>query len=136
MPRVLLLLPTSTYRAPDFVRAAKDLGVDLIVGSEVAPPYPAPGRAIAVPLDDPTAAATLIESLDRDHAVDAVVAVDDQGVIVAATAGERMGFPHNPPDAVAATRDKAEPCAPGWRPRKYPNPGSVRPPMQSGTRAW
>ncbi len=100
-------MPTATYRAPDFVRAAKDLGVDLIVGSEVAPPYAAPGRAIAVPLDDPTAAATLIESLDRDHAVDAVVAVDDQGVIVAATTGERMGFPHNPPDAVAATRDKA-----------------------------
>jgi biotin carboxylase len=35
-----------------------------------------------------------------------VVAVDDQGVLVAAAAGARLGFPHNPPDAVAATRDK------------------------------
>ncbi len=36
------------------------------------------------------------------------MAVDDQGVVSAATAGERLGFPHNPPDAVAATRDKLE----------------------------
>jgi biotin carboxylase len=28
-------------------------------------------------------------------------------VLVAAHAGERLGFPHNPPDAVARTRDKA-----------------------------
>ena len=27
--------------------------------------------------------------------------------MVAAAAGERLGFPHNPPAAVAATRDKA-----------------------------
>ena len=40
--------------------------------------------------------------------VDAVVAVDDRGVVVAAEAGARLGFPHSPPDAVAATRDKAE----------------------------
>ncbi len=100
-------MPTATYRAPDFVRAAKDLGIELIVGSDVEPPYAAPGRALALPLDDPDAAATAIESLDGDRAVDAVVAVDDQGVIVAAAAGKRLGFAHNPPDAVAATRDKA-----------------------------
>ena len=45
-------------------------------------------------------------ALDAERAIDAVVAVDDQGILAAATAGERLGFPHNPPDAVAATRDK------------------------------
>ena len=34
MLRVLLLLPTATYRAPDFTRAAAHLGVDVVVGSE------------------------------------------------------------------------------------------------------
>ena len=34
MPRVLLILPTATYRAPDFLAAARALGVEVIVGSE------------------------------------------------------------------------------------------------------
>ena len=34
MPRVLLLLPTSTYRAPDFVRPRPASGVEVVVGSE------------------------------------------------------------------------------------------------------
>ena len=113
MLRVLLLLPTSTYRAPDFVRAATRLGVEVVVGSDEMPVLAGgPGRraserAVVVPLDEPDAAADVIVALDGRRAVDAVVAVDDRGVLAAATAGARLGFPHNPPDAVAATRDKA-----------------------------
>jgi biotin carboxylase len=111
--RVLLLLPTSTYRAPDFIRAATRLGVEVVVGSDEMPVLLDRGgeggseRAVAVPLDDPQTAADLIVALDDRRGVDAVVAVDDRGVLAAATAGERLGFPHNPPEAVAATRDKA-----------------------------
>ncbi len=104
VPRVLLLVPTATYRAPDFVKAARALGIELVVGSEEPPAIG--DRALAVPLDDPEAAVAVIETLDEGRGVDAVVAVDDQGVVVAAAAGARLGFPHNPPDAVAATRDK------------------------------
>ncbi len=109
MPRILLLLPTSTYRAPDFVRAAAHLGVEVVVGSEQEQALAADmgDRAVVVPLSDATAAAAVIVALDARSPIDAVVAVDDQGVLVAATAGERLGFPHNPPAAVAATRDKA-----------------------------
>lgn len=109
MPRVLLLLPTSTYRAPDFVRAATRLGVEVVVGSDEMPVLleGASERAVALPLDEPDDAAELIVALDGRRGVDAVVAVDDRGVLIAATTGERLGFPHNPPDAVAATRDKA-----------------------------
>ena len=113
MLRVLLLLPTSTYRAPDFIRAATRLGVEVVVGSDELPVLMEAAkdrgseRAVALPLDDPGAAADLIVALDDRRGVDAVVAVDDRGVLAAATAGERLGFPHNPPDAVAATRDKA-----------------------------
>jgi biotin carboxylase len=109
MHRVLLLLPTSTYRAPDFVRAATRLGVEVVVGSDEMPVLMrgASERAVALPLDDPEGAADLIVALDDRRGVDAVVAVDDRGVLAAATAGERLGFPHNPPEAVAATRDKA-----------------------------
>ena len=102
-------MPTATYRAPDFVRAAAHLGVEVVVGSEEQQALAADmgDRAVVVPLVDADAAADVIDALDARRGVDAVVAVDDQGVLVAAAAGERLGFPHNPPDAVAATRDKA-----------------------------
>ncbi len=106
MRRVLLLVPTATYRALDFVRAAKALGVELVIGSEEAPLLGAGDRAVMIPMADPAAAADVIDQLDRDRGVDAVVAVDDQGLVAAATAGTRLGFPHNPVEAVAATRNK------------------------------
>jgi biotin carboxylase len=108
MPRVLLLVPTTTYRAPDFVAAARALGVDLVVGADDAPALGDGDRTVAIALDDPGAAVETIAEVDRRRGVDAVVAVDDRGVVVAAAAGARLGFPHSPPDAVAATRDKAE----------------------------
>ncbi|HSO96368.1 MAG TPA: ATP-grasp domain-containing protein [Acidimicrobiia bacterium] len=107
MPRVLLLLPTATYRAADFLAAARTLGVDVVVGSEERPPLPPGDGAIDIPLDDADRAAAVIEDLDARHPIDAVVAVDDQGTLAAARAGEQLGFPHNPPAAVARTRDKA-----------------------------
>jgi len=91
------------------VAAARGLDVDVVVASEEMPVLAATmgDRAVMVPLDDPTAGAAAIEALDSRSPIDAVVAVDDQGVLVAAEAGERLGFPHNPPDAAARTRDKA-----------------------------
>ncbi len=110
MPRVLLLLPTATYRAADFVAAAARLGVEVVVGSEhrQALSRSMSDRAVVVPLDRPGAAVEAIAALHRRAPLDAVVAVDDQGVLVAASAGELVGFPHNPPDSVSATRDKAK----------------------------
>jgi biotin carboxylase len=104
-----LLLPTATYRAADFIAAARALEVEVVVGSEQMPALAATmgDRAVVVPLDDTEAGAQAIEALDERGAIDAVVAVDDQGVLVAARAGERLGFPHNPPEAAARTRDKA-----------------------------
>ena len=34
MPRVLLLLPSATYRATDFVKAADRLGAEVVVASD------------------------------------------------------------------------------------------------------
>lgn len=109
MPRVLLILPTTTYRALDFLAAAEALGVEVVVGSE----YPQAlassmgDRSVVVPLDDPEAGMLAVEALNGRSPLDAVVAVDDQGVVFAASVAARLGFPHNPIDAVTATRDKA-----------------------------
>lgn len=105
---MLLLLPTSTYRAPDFLEAARALGVEVVVASDRLPPTAdrAGVRAVEVPLDDPGRAAAVIAELDARGPIDAVIPVDDRGVVVAARAAERLGLPHNPPEAAARTRDK------------------------------
>jgi biotin carboxylase len=103
VPRVVLVLPTATYRATDFVLAAESLGVEVVVASEAAPPL---AQSVVVDLDDAAAAAALLERFDDGRPIDAVVAVDDRGAVLAATAAEQLGLPGNPPDAVAATRNK------------------------------
>lgn len=100
------MLPTGTYRAPDFVRAAAALDAEVIVASDQAQVLGG-DRAVLVDLDDPAGAAEAVAALDRRLPVDAVVAVDDAGVVVAAEAAVTLGLPHNPPEAVAATRDKS-----------------------------
>jgi biotin carboxylase len=107
--RVLLLLPTATYRASDFVAAARQLGAEVVVASErrQALADSMEERALVVPLEDVDAGVAAITGLHARAPVDAVVAVDDQGVVVAARAAAELGLVHNPPEAVAATRDKA-----------------------------
>lgn len=109
MPRVLLLLPSSTYRAGDFIAAAEVLGAEVVVASERRQALAGlmGERALRVDLRHPEVAAETIVDAAARAPIDAVVAVDDQGVLVAALAGARLGVAHNPPDAVAATRDKA-----------------------------
>ncbi|HLF39965.1 MAG TPA: ATP-grasp domain-containing protein [Acidimicrobiia bacterium] len=108
MPRVILLLPTATYRAPDFVRAANALGVEVVVASEEAQVLADQmgDRALVVPFDDPERAAEAIVEVATRIPVDAVIAVDEAGVLPEALAATRLGLSHNPPDAVAATRNK------------------------------
>lgn len=109
MARALLLLPTATYRARDFLAAAEHLGVDVVVGCErlQAMARTMGDRAVVVPLGNVEVAVEVIAALHHRRPIDAVVAVDDQGVAVAAAASARLGLAHNPVDAVAATRDKA-----------------------------
>jgi len=107
--RALLILPTATYRAPEFLDAARRLSVEVVTGSE-RPQALAEimgDRFIELPLDDPERAADAIVELAARVPLDAVLAVDDQGALAAAHAAERLGLVHNAPDAVAATRDKA-----------------------------
>ncbi|HZN16310.1 MAG TPA: ATP-grasp domain-containing protein [Acidimicrobiales bacterium] len=109
MPRVLLLVPSFTYRAADFVAAAGRLGAEVVVGSDrrQALAKAMGDRAVVVPLENVAAGVAAIEELHGRAPIHAVVAVDDQGILVAATAADALGFPHNPPDAVARTRDKS-----------------------------
>lgn len=64
-------------------------------------------RTIEVYMRRPDIAADAIVEFAEERAVDAIVAADEQGVEIAAIAAQRLGLAHNPPQAAAATRDKA-----------------------------
>jgi len=109
MTRVLLLVPTRTYRTADFMAAAARLAVDVVVGSERRNALEAlsAGRTLRVDLRDPARGAATIVEYARDRPLDAVVGVDDGSTLVAAAAAAALGLPHNDLDAVRASRDKA-----------------------------
>jgi len=104
-----LILPSATYRAPDFLAAARELGVAVTVASERRAAMSAVmgERALTLRLSEPALAAEQIVERARQTPFAAIVGVDDQGVMAAALGAERLGLPHNPPGAVARTRDKA-----------------------------
>ncbi len=108
MPRVLLLIPSASYRAPDFMAAAQRLGVEVVVGSERRQPLEAlvPGRSLTLDLSAPEEGARQVAEFALRYPLDAVIAVDDAGTLVAARASELLGLPHNPFAAVEATRNK------------------------------
>ena len=106
---MLLIVPSVTYRAPDFMAAARELGAAVTVASErrAAMSTAMGERTLTLRLSDPQDAAETIVARARDTPFAAILGVDDQGVMTAALAAERLGLAHNPPAAVACTRDKA-----------------------------
>ncbi|NQV04983.1 ATP-grasp domain-containing protein [bacterium] len=108
MPCVLVVLPSSSYRGPDFVAAADRLGLPLLIASDgvVSPAWQLAGAA-TVDLDSPDAAAADLAGLGADHDIAGVVGVDDSGILVAALTADALGLPGNHPDAVRAAGDKA-----------------------------
>lgn len=103
MPSIGLILPASTYRAEDFITAAGRLGAEVVVISDGR--HLIEGSAIRVDLDSPrTASQELAERLPH---LDAIIGVDDRGLLVAAQTAALLDIDHNPIAGVAASRNKA-----------------------------
>ncbi|MGH7307530.1 MAG: ATP-grasp domain-containing protein [Candidatus Rokuibacteriota bacterium] len=110
MARLLLLLPTRTYRTEDFIDAANKLGVDLVCASERPSTLEelSPDSLLTLDFTDPDAAAKTVAEWARRRPLDAVVGVDDLTATAAAAIGDRLGLRANPVAAVAAARNKYE----------------------------
>lgn len=108
MPRLLLLLPSTTYRTAAFVAAARRIGAELTVASERPSTLEAanPAGLLTIDFKNPAAAADAVGAFAREHPVDAVVGVDDDSAIIAAAVAERLRLKGNPERAAAAARDK------------------------------
>jgi biotin carboxylase len=111
MPRVMLVLPTETYRATAFLRAAEKLGLDIVVASNEAPTLASlmDGHVLTLDLRRPDESADRAAAFAAKWPVDAVIGVDESSVVTAAHVAQRLGTPRrNQVASVEATRDKRE----------------------------
>jgi biotin carboxylase len=106
MPKAVVILPSHTYRAADFIEAAESLGIDLVVASEQPPPFDMGDRYLQIDCSDPAAAADSIATLGETVPIDGVIAADDEGVMVAAYANAILGLTGNTPESAGTTRNK------------------------------
>ena len=110
MPRLLFLLPATTYRAEAFLEAARLVPVSVTVGMERVPEgFPiASGDVLLLDLYHPEAATHTVVEFARQHPIDAVIGVDDRTAVVAAVIAEALGLPHNSIASVTTTNNKRE----------------------------
>ena len=106
--RLLLLIPTTSYRVADFLDAAHRLGVDVAVGSnqrQVLEAF-ADGRTVTINFQDLEKGVREICAYARDYPLSAVLGVDEETTVLASRASKALGLAHNAPEAVEATANK------------------------------
>jgi biotin carboxylase len=106
--RLLLLLPTRTYRTEAFIDAATRLGVELVCASERPSTLEelSPNSLVTLDFADPYGSAETIVRFARSRPIDAVVGVDDLTTVTAAAISQRLGLKANALPAVTTARDK------------------------------
>ena len=108
MSRLLLLIPTTSYRTQDFMAAAERLGVDVVVGSdqtEVLEAISGAG-ALAVDFEDVDKGVAQVRAYAETNPLDVIVGVDDGAGALAAAAATALGLAQNAPETVASARNK------------------------------
>lgn len=108
MPRLLMLVPTATYRAAAFVRAARRIEADVTVAFEKPSSLAdlLPTDLITLDFDQPERCAAQMKTFADSHPIDAVIGVDDRVTVTAAVIADRLSLLHNPVDAAHAARNK------------------------------
>jgi biotin carboxylase len=110
MDRLLLLLPTTTYRTQAFLDAARalDVELDIVCGSERPNVLESkvPDKLLTLDFSDPARAAAMAAEFHARRPITAVVAVDDLTTVAAAAIAERLGILANSVSATATARNK------------------------------
>lgn len=112
MKRLLLLIPTTTYRARDFLQAAynlqKEEEIEVVVASEKQMGLESllGGSLLTVDFKDPQKGAHEILKFHQERPLDALVPVDEQTLLVAARACEKLALPFNSPESITISKSK------------------------------
>src|SRR3972149_2662795 len=98
MTRILLLIPSRTYRTADFIEAASALDIEVVVGMEERPAVAdvMGERWLALSLTDVASGRQAIVDYAQEHPLDAVIPIDDGSTLVAAAGAAALGLPPTP----------------------------------------
>ncbi len=101
-------MATRTYRTNAFIEAARRLGVQVVVGSELPQALSelSPGRTLTLNFLNPEEATQAIVEFAKERPISAVVPSDDDTTILAAMASAALSLPHNSVQSVATARNK------------------------------
>lgn len=108
MRRVLLLIPSTSYRASDFLAAAARLDVRVVVGSnhtQVLSHF-SEEHTLAVNLACLDKGLEQISCYARRFPLASIIGVDEETTVLAACAAQTLGLQHNSQRSVAAAHDK------------------------------
>ena len=106
--RILLLLPTKTYRAKAFLSAASQLDVTVVIGSDQPQTLSelSPRKSFVVNFSKPEKATEEILAFAQTYPIDAIVGVDDDTTILVSVAAKALSLPHNSVESARTTRSK------------------------------
>jgi biotin carboxylase len=108
MARVLLLVPTTSYRVGDFLDAAHRLGVEVAVASnrrQVLEEYSRGGTVTVDFRRHGRGVGQLVEYAEK-FPLTTIVPIDEETTLLAAEAAHALGLPHNSAASVEAAHDK------------------------------
>jgi biotin carboxylase len=108
MPRVLLLLPTKTYRTKAYIDAALKLGVDVVAASEISSSLESknPENLLTLNFFEPEKAAQQAARYAAQFPVDAVIPVDEDTAVVSGFVAEALGLQQNSIVSVQIAKNK------------------------------
>ena len=105
---MLLLLPTTTYRTKAFVDAALKLDVDVVAASEQPSTLANrnPEGLLTLDFSEPELAARQAIEFAAQFPIDAVIPVDEDTAVVAASVAYGLKLRHNPVEAAITAKNK------------------------------
>ncbi|MBI3654601.1 MAG: ATP-grasp domain-containing protein [Acidobacteria bacterium] len=108
MPRVLLLLPTTTYRTKAYLDAALKLGVEVVAASEISSSLENrnPENLLTLDFFHPEKAAAQAAEYARRFPIDAVIPVDEDTAVVSGFIAQALGLQHNSIASVQRAKNK------------------------------
>ena len=107
-PRILLLMPSTSYRAKGFMDAVRRLGVQVTVGSNHRSTLQefSSGGMLPLEFEPIDEAVKRIVEHARRYPVSAVIGTDEESTILAATTAAALGLRHNSVESTVVAHDK------------------------------
>src|SRR5262245_40318734 len=97
MPRILLLLPTTTYRTKAYIDAALNIHADIVAASEQPSTMQSNNPSGLLTLDflNPKRAAQQAKEFAQQYPINAVIPVDENTAVIAAFIADALGLQQN-----------------------------------------